>query len=267
MKKVFPILDWIFIGNSGLIFIGMLFDIEFFRSYPFSERFGFSGIYARMSINDVSLFYLIANFYIFYRWYNKEVNIYKFIIVFGASFFVGTKAIYLQNFLLVSYIVVSVIELRKYVLLIVSALTVVLLSVYNFTFWESLYQKKGVLSVITSLRSDLFRERIPDAVEQMSISSVLFGYRNPFPFFVEMDIIDLFLTIGLIGGGVYIYLYYKILYNYKSSNSYAWLFVICYFMLVALSGRYLYSGVNAIYLSILAMYLRNKQEVTFLYEE
>ena len=259
LKKVLPILDWIFIGNSLLIIVGLLFNIEFFKSYPFSERFGFSGIYSKMSINDVSLFYLLGNFYMFYQWRNNENSIYKFVIVFGASFLVGTKAIYLQNLFLISYIVLFEKELRMQILTMTVVFTLLLISIYNFSFWQGLYLEKGLLSVITSLRSDLFSERIPNALEQLSVSSLLLGYRDPFPFFVEMDIVDLFLTLGVIGGLLYSYFYLKIIFNFSSKNYYAWAFVICYFILVSISGRYLYSGVNAIYFPLFIYYLKQEE--------
>ncbi len=261
LARLLQVLDWIFIANSVIILIGLMFNIEFFKSYPFSERFGFSGIFARVSINDVSLFYLIGNFYLFYRWKHHEINVLYFIIVFGASFFVGTKAIYLQNVILLVFIAVSLKEYRKQILIFGGLIITVVILSYNFSFWYELYKEKGILSALTSLRSDLFIERIPKAIEEMGIVNIFFGMVNPFPYFVEMDIVDLFLTLGLVGFILYIYFYYKILFQFSSKNYFAWMFVAAYFILVSVSGRYLYSGVNVIYFPLFLYYLKLNQSI------
>ncbi|MBR8537376.1 hypothetical protein KDU71_17545 [Carboxylicivirga sediminis] len=258
-KKAASVLDWIFVFNSALIIVGFLFQIEFFRSYPYSERFGYSGIFPRMSINDVSLFYLIGNFYLFYRWTKKVCPMWMFTIVFFASFLVGTKAIYLQNVLLMAYVVLVDGVLRKYVVVVGLFSMVVLFSFYNYSFWEKILDDKGVFYALTSVRSELLQNRLPLALENGNILDLLIGFDNPFQFFVEMDLIDLFFTLGIGGTVGLAFFYNKILFNFNRNHSYAIFFVVVFFVMITIAGRYTYSGVNAFYLPLFLFMLNDEK--------
>ncbi len=261
-SKIYFVFDWIFVVNSVFIWLGFFFDIEFMKSYPFSDRFGYSGIFARMSINDVSLFYLIANFYLFYRWKGNETDLWKFVVVFLASFLVGTKAIYLQNVLFMIFVFVLIKEARKIIFICGLSAGIALLSLCNFSFWSQLYQDRGLLSVITSTRSDLFIERIPNALNEIDMRSFLFGLQNPFQYYTEMDIIDLFLTVGLLGTIGVAFFYKSIFFTFRKTNHFAWTFIAVYLLMICISGRYMYSGVNAIYFPLFLFFLVQKEHTS-----
>ena len=115
---------------------------------------------------------------------------------------IGTKAIYLQNFIFLGYVLIAERRSRLVIFSISMCAVILLLVTYNFSFWNVLLKEKGTLAVLTSTRSELFLEKYPLVIQNFSVWNVLFGFKDPFPYFVEMDIIDLFLTIGLIGGRV-----------------------------------------------------------------
>lgn len=254
--------DIVLISNSLLIFIGFLFGIEFFKSYPFSSRFGYSGVFCRYSINDVSFFYLIAIFYSFYRWKRGEIKLWIFIIIYFSSFLVGTKAIYLQNFILLGYVFVAERRSRFMILSITVSAIILLLITYNFSFWNDLLKEKGILAVLTSTRSELLLEKYPLMIQELSAFNILLGFKNPFPYFVEMDVIDLFLTIGILGGSMIFYFYRSILFQFERNNYFAWTFIGTFILMVCISGRYSYSGMNAFYFPFFLYYLQKEQSTT-----
>lgn len=259
LGKGLRLLDYVFVLNSALIIIGLLAGIQFLRSYPYTERFGYSGVFCRYSINDVSLFYLIGNFYMLYRWKQGNVALWLFAFVFIASFLVGTKAIYLQNALLMLYIVFRVKELSKYIIVLGVISFSILLCYYNFSFWEDIIEQRGLLSAITSLRSDLLVSKVPLVIENLSIWSTLYGLNNPFQYFVEMDLVDLVFAFGIVGSGLLGYFYGNILFRFKKEDHFAWMFIIVYILLACISGRYTYSGVNALYFPLFLYYLKKNE--------
>lgn len=258
--------DWIYVIASIIILIGFSFQIEYFKSYPFTDRFGYSGVFNRNAINDVSFFYLIGCYYAFYRWQNNEISIFVFFTVLFSSFLVGTKAIYLQNILLVIYVVLMDRRRRLIVLTVVTTLFIFLIVIYNFDFWTELLYEKGLIAVLTSNRSELLIENFPNLAKDFSISSLLFGYPNPFQYFIEMDLFDLFLSLGLLSGGILIALYIKILFNFHRGHLFAWFFTGVFALMASISGRYSYSGLNAIYFPLFLYYLRVSFDETHLVE-
>ncbi len=260
IQKGLKALDIIFLINAIVIFVGFVFEIEYLKSYPFTTRFGYSGIFSRYAINDVSLFYLIGNFYFFARWYNGETTLLLFLVVVMSSFLVGTKAIYLQNIFLLSYIILKEPRYRIVAIITIILASLLIFTFYNFDFWEQLYRHKGVLAVLTSLRTELIMERIPLAWCQITLKNFVIGFNQPFKYFVEMDLIDLILTLGVVGATILIKFYFKILFNFKKENHYARYFVAVFFIMILISGRYTYSGLNAVYFPLFVYYLKNGKE-------
>lgn len=260
LKLSLEIFDWILIINSILIIIGFTVGIEYLKSYPFTSRFGYSGAFCRHSVNDASLFYLIANFYSFLRWQRGAKSYWFFLVVFFTSFLIGTKAIYLQNIILIIYGLTLKNQIKKVVSIIAIISVITLVFFYNFSFWTQYLDHKGILYVLTSARSELFMTKLPIALENTTIASLLFGFNNPFQYFIEMDMIDLVLTIGLTGSIMLLYFYFTLLFSFERKNIYAWIFTCTFFLLVIISGRYLYSGLNAIYLPFFIYYLKQNME-------
>ena len=238
LSTALKLFDIVLISNSLFIFAGLVLGIEFFKSYPFTSRFGYSGVFCRYSINDVSFFYLIAIFYSFYRWKIGEIKLWNFIIIFFSSFLVGTKAIYLQNFIFLGYVFVAERRSRFVILSITVSAIIVLLLTYNFSFWTVLLKEKGILAVLTSTRSELLLEKYPLMIQNLSVWNALLGFRNPFPYFVEMDIIDLFLTIGIIGVSAFFYFYSSILFHFKKDNFFVFPFICTFIVIVCITEKY-----------------------------
>jgi hypothetical protein len=248
--------ELILIINSISIFIGFIFGFECFKSYPFTERFGYSGWFPGHSINDVSLFYLIANFYAFNQWKKGFLNFGIFVLIFGSSFFIGTKAVYLQNVILILYVIIADKKLAKYVLPFGALFIMLVLVFYNFTFWADLLEKKGLMAVLSSMRTELFLSKLPSLISELNLWNLMFGFSDPFRLFIEMDLYDLFIFLGVIGTPLFVFFYFKILFNFGRNDCFAWTFVFTFFLLVFLSGRYTYSGVNGVYLPFFIYYLK-----------
>lgn len=258
-KTIFKVFEWILIVNAVLILIGLLTGFEHLKSYPFTQRFGYSGVFSRHAINDVSLFYLVGVFYMFIRWKRKETTTVLFFLVFISSFFVGTKAIYLQNIILTVFVIFSYKALRNKVLIFFLTASLVLLLVYNFSFWDNLLKTKGIFAVLSSLRTDLLLQKLPLAIAEGTPLNLLFGFSNPFPYFVEMDFFDMIFTIGIIGTGLIFYFYFRVLFALKTNDkAFHYLFMATFFLMVLVSGRYTYSGMNVIYLPLFLYYLGNE---------
>lgn len=267
-QRIYKVFDSILIVNAILITIGLLTGFEYLKSYPFSERFGYSGVFSRYAINDLSLFYLIGNFYMYARWKRQEVKTLFFGLVFLSSFLVGTKAIYLQNLILIAYVFFSDKKSRFFVISSALVSIAVLLFVYNFSMWENIFQSKGILAVLSSLRTELLMDRIPRAFLDGTLIDLLVGFRYPFWYYVEMDIIDMILTFGIIGTGIFSFLYVKVLF-WPSLNQVGLItvFAFTFILLASISGRYTYSGMNAVYLPLFLYYIRNVIEKRELLDE
>ena len=249
--------------NSVLMILGFLFKIEFFRSYPLSERFGYCGIL--YMVNDVTMLYVLGMSLLFYRVFflnRKELWILTFVYL--CSFLLGTKGIILYNILLFSLGILVYLRLRKTKVLKILGVVLVFLIflivsiIPLISYFKVIWQEEGVFYALSSYRTDLLVNSSVSIFNEWSIVNWLFGGVDFYRQKIEMDFVDAFFFFGVIGSSFYFYLIFKCILKFQKAKivQNALVGIVCIISFFA--GHLLWSGLNAIYLVIFAQNINFK---------
>ncbi|WP_417372000.1 hypothetical protein [Gelidibacter japonicus] len=250
-KITFQIFEWGMLVNSCLLLIGFLFDFNLFESYR-GNRFGYSGIF--LSPGVASYAYLVTLFYFIIAFKEKVWKNWKFIFIFSSCLFIGTKAIYLGQIILVLYTLTLV--KTKYKKLFIALLGIIgAVAAYLFFFKFGLFNKvretNGLLSAILSFRDRLLLDNtIPYIQENWSFINYLFGGVSNFDLRSQMEVIDIFFFWGILGGVIYLLAYVKHLITFKM-NSMLWVFAGLLILIVFLAGNFFVYSTITIFLLML----------------
>jgi hypothetical protein len=219
--------------------------------------------------NDITFFWMIGAFYFFCKWLieRRNVALLKLIIILIASALLGTKAIILFLLCLFCFYVIYVYKPKvvgkKFIFPI--GVIVLILFIYfsgSYEFYEEVFKNEGLLYVITSKRNVLFAERIPNIIEEWSLINYFIGGTfSKVPPITEMDLVDLYIFVGLFGCLIYGYILYKTVFLYKKRNIPGWFFVLQFLLIGSLAGHVFASGINAIYLALLCVFLQNNEDL------
>ncbi|OIQ23503.1 MAG: hypothetical protein BM549_02760 [Lacinutrix sp. MedPE-SW] len=189
--------------SSILIFIGLITKIELFRSYSFSNRFGYNGIFLKTS--EASYFYICLLLLCLYLFNNK----YKLLFIIStllSSLLVGTKVVWLSIFL-----IILIYSFKKYKKTTAIFLLIPITVYFNFRqkidsylieLWprgEILYNENGIITILTSTRDILLERTILFSKENWSFINYLFGGNKYWLHKVEFEFIDLFFLFGIFG--------------------------------------------------------------------
>lgn len=266
LRKLFNLYETIIILNSILIFIGFIFKIDFLKSYG-DFRFGYKGlIFAQ---NEVSLFYLIAFFYSIYK-FRYENKIILLLVVLVASFLLGTKvgmflipSITLMYFMFFYKRWISSISITLLGLILLFFIINVKMLIHEsftlliknkaFAYVIYHFQYGDFMTALFSGRNNLLYSKfIPDIKENWNIINYLFGGTNLLRAGTEMDLFDLFLSFGIMGSLLYLYLLYKVI-IFKNKYWFSFILFIVYLITAFLSGHFFTSALNSTYLAILIL--------------
>lgn len=257
-KKLVKIFYYLFIANIVLVFIGIALDSELVRSYPLRERFGFSGLIPKR--NEATLFYVLGLSlgYIRFVILKKKEGFLFFIGIIG-SLVLGTKGIYIFLIFLSFYHIRSNKKLLKTlffgVVIGCVLLIVILPNTEMYTYYYSQYQRLGLMTMLLSGRDIIFFNEITNITNNWTILNVLVGGQNQGQKIFEMDFIDLFFFLGLIGATAYLWLYKRYFFNRRVKNEFQKFFIICYFFLAFFGGHFFASAVNGLYFGIVSLYI------------
>lgn len=254
-RNAFVLFEWIYILSALLVVFSFIFSLSFFSTYGL-DRFGYKPLIA--SQNEASFWWVIGVVY-FFRKYDLNSNILNLailVLVSIGSILLGTKAVVLFFLFFIFYLVLfSSIQLRIRVLgcfAIVMFLVVFLYFSGIFEYFFRLYKEQGLYISLTSYRSLLVKERVPEILSNWSWSNYLFGGVSSIRRLTEMDIVDIFLLMGVVGLIGYVFLLTKSLFDFESKNKLGWLLFFSYIIIGALAGHVYQSGVSAIYLAMLS---------------
>lgn len=257
--------------NMVFILLGFFLELEIFKSYPSTERFGYNGLLS--SSSSASYFFIssILIFYIDYFYLKDKKTFLLLLLNIIASLFVGTKTIWFFLFLLL--FIHFCFLVNKKALIIYRSLTALLLVVILlfqekiklfivslFNFGEKIYNEHGFITVITSTRDLYLKKVIAHYSQNASINNFLFGGFNVFEIRVEFEFINLFVFYGLIGSFLYIFILGKLYKNVLISFPVISIF-IAVAITVSLSGGFFYSVFSSIiiYLAFQYFHIKNKQ--------
>ena len=194
------------IVNSILIWLGLLFDISLFKSFPGTSRFGYSGLFSKsgeavLTYSLISLVYYVG----YVRGKNGVIPILYFCII---ALLTGKKtALLLIAFYYILHFCIKSKHRFIFRILGFSCLMVlffvkeiVISGFLNwFPFWHQLYENNGIWSVVFSTRNDNFLSTVSFIKENWSLQNYIFGGINYNKLKIEIDPLDLFTFLGLLG--------------------------------------------------------------------
>ncbi|QXP60669.1 hypothetical protein [Olleya sp. HaHaR_3_96] len=248
--------------NIPFLLIGLVTQINFFKSYPGSDRFGINGVLS--SSGTASFFYVFLILILYVEFVKKQTGS-ILLIQFIVSFLVGTKTIWFFNGLLVIIHFCFIIKKKQRtifqsifvfigLLVFLFRHKIKLFIIGLFSFGERIYNEYGFITVILSTR-DLFLVRAIEVYkEKASLVTFLFGGINDKLINVEFEFIKLFLFFGLVGSVVYLFFLKTIFFRKNQSKLKTILFIVI-IVISALSGALLYSVFCSILFYITFLYI------------
>ena len=214
LRKTLSIIFSFYILN---ILIATVFELIYFKTYFYSDRFGYMPLFSSQNEFSFIMITIVSYFYITIKKERNLINQLLFFASFSAAVCVGTKIIYLYLFLFVGFIIYERFGLKKFSLLSMSFL---LINLIFFNFWIDflkshfqtlvlVYEQSNLINAISSNRLIFMEMRLE--CQQLSFSAVnyLFG-GSTLPCITEMSIIDIFLFFGIVGSILYFYLFTKL---------------------------------------------------------
>lgn len=248
----FLVFENLIILNSILIFIGLIFDMPLFKTYS-GDRFGYNGLLLTSSTS--SYVYIITLFYFVLRYKSKPKVDYKLIIVLLACVFVGTKSVYLVFLATIFYVIGSSFTSKRNK--IISAIIFFIICgcsfyflFYKVEFFSTLREERGLLSVFLSFRDILLvRDLMPYINENWTFINYLFGGVHDISTQSEMGFIDLFYYWGIIGGILYLVIYYNSYFTFKF-NYILWFFITALTFVIFIAGNFFFYSTIPIYLAV-----------------
>ena len=235
--RVIKILEKTLLINSLFILFGAVLSIEFFRTYPFSGRFGYNGFFAKNG--EVSYLYMIMIIYYYYKYITvKQASLFLGILMVVSSLFIGKKVMFLFLFLLLIFHF-SFVHKRKKIFRILLLLLVSIFALFSSklielvlnisSFWRTVYEHYGLMGAITSRRSQILIETLNFIEQKWQLLNYAFGGIDFLTYRVEFEFIDLFLFLGILGFLIYLYFLktYFFIKNNKNLNSLMLLLLLC----------------------------------------
>lgn len=258
-----------YIGFINILFIllGITFKIQFFKSYPFSLRFGYNGLL--MSSGIASFFFIFFITILLAEYFKTGKGLLKLLIVVIISFFVGTKTIWFFNFLVslifIYYQFVKYIHKRyRWALLampmiIISVFHVIKHSLKDFLVWifphgQYFYENYGILTLIFSTRDLILKKALINYKENANFFTYIFGGISDKIINVELELVKLFMFFGLAGTFVY-FLFLKDFFFTKNQSLIKTLFFFAVIVTSIFSGALLYSVFNSLLFFIVFKYI------------
>jgi hypothetical protein len=221
LKTFFKIFKIAVIIVSFSIFYGVLFNVYMLETYA-GKRFGISGL---LYPSSFSSYFVIVSILILY-YYNKNIEkvnrLYISLLVFSALF-IGTKSTYF--FLIIFFLVVFIEEKlykKKLTWYSVLGLLIIFISfqkeivktfIDKFDVLVRLYQESDMVTFILSYRNYSFNNAKLFINENWSVVNYLIGGVNRKTLLVEMGLIDIGLSFGIIGTIIYVFIYYKYVFS------------------------------------------------------
>lgn len=198
--KFYLKLRLLLIINCLFIIIGTIIDIELFKSYPLSGRWGFSGIFwHRVTLN------ILLGIYLILTWKTKEkLSRYLTALFSICILLTGQKAGFLYLFLFILVVIIQKKGVKKitfsvFVLALIFSSSILKIFVSYSPFWRNIYDEYGFWGTLFSLRNNLVRSGFELLYQGWNLSDWMFGGIYRFPTRAEMMPFDLLFYFGFFG--------------------------------------------------------------------
>jgi O-antigen ligase len=280
-RKLFKLFEAFALLQTATLVIGFIFNIKILSAYlnRIGEitRFGYQGFIPAQ--NEVSLFFIIAFFYFLAKWHYGEGNVLLLFGVFISALLTGTRTSLAVIPSLVFYAGWagwrSFLRGRGYSRYIYVIMGILILA--GLVLWQQEYILKRIAPTLNyfsyqlrnkgyvsdyEMVAGLFSGRIYKLqtffqayLPRFSWANYLVGGYDVTSYAVEMDFVDVFARLGIIGAILFYGNYLRCLF-YPARlrvNFIHILFVAVWLGIAALAGHVVSSAINASYLSILLL--------------
>lgn len=266
------LIQGLIILNAVLILISYVCDIAIFKTYI--ARFGYNGLFK--STSEATYFYMFSIILYLKKPQSLIRNLFLLLVIISAVM-VGSKTIYFFLIAVAIYFAATAfknkIRNNNTLSIIVAMVLSCLFLILSFkvflpmnTRLYALYEKEGLITTFFSLRDIHFMNALDSVKVNFEIVNYLFGGMYYINKTTEMGLVDLFLSFGLIGSGIYIYAILKNLPKTLSTDIKVYLGIIV--LAIVLRGNFLYfPSVVYISLAIFALILNMKNKHNLEYYE
>ncbi|WAC01078.1 hypothetical protein N7U66_12955 [Lacinutrix neustonica] len=214
-QKAYKYFEYFLYINAIAIALGFLFKIEIFRSYEYTPRFGFSGLFSKPG--EASYMYAIAIIVSYYHWisHRSKFLFFKLLLFITCSLCLGQKKVYLFLLLLGVVFLIHNNRYKKFfrlflpftVLIFILFKENIVTAILKFSpFWESIYHQSGLISTITSYRNELLELAALHIDKNWTFINYIVGGLDFNTFKVEFEFIDLYLFLGISGVLYYLHI-------------------------------------------------------------
>ena len=277
------VITYIYLGYLSLIIIPYLFKYGNYASNFYEGKSGFYGLfYGGNEISNILVILLPLVMEYLKAGKNPFLIILVFLELMGCIYLVGTKTI------IIGSILVSIYYLGKYYksldkrfrrwLLTLGAIGIILLIIvlpklnvyknimmainfYNLSIKE-IFSLKGLDKLVFSGRLEILG-KVNGLYMKSNWSNIFLGLSNSYINVykgIEIDIFDIFYTVGILGIGVYIYLSYKGLKKSKMKEPYL-VSLVLGILISLVTGHVLMSPNVSIYLGALLLLNNNSKKI------
>lgn len=255
-KRVTKVLENIFLLNACLAILGLVLDIRLFETYlGVDYRFGYDGLIVAQ--NEATFFYFLSLSYFYHLWQYRSGSIWKFIIVLISCVILGTKGYYVfMVFLALYHMYAHPNKVRNWVIVgggLFATLLYVFTNFEKFQFFTYLVQKDGWVTMALSGRDLLFMEHFFPELMSWSPIQWIIGGHDTIIHLIEMDLFDMFLSFGIFGSALFLFLQFKTIFNFNYKYHFPIFFVFSYLFLAGLGGHFFASAVNSLNVVLVAL--------------
>jgi len=227
------------------VFVGLVFPFHVLHTYSNPARFGISGLLYPSSY--VSYFYVISLSvtYLCHKRLPSKTEYSILLYTLGiAAIFSGTKSTYL--FLLIFYTLIAIDKqhyrkkwfwvLIGFVVAVLTALRNKLASVFHVLI--DLYKKEDFITFALSYRNVYAQDTWHFVLENWTWKNYFIGGLDNVNQLTEMAFIDLFLNFGMLGVGLFSFLYYQLIFRHIKWSFINLLIATCIVFLIAIGGNF-----------------------------
>lgn len=246
LKKTFDFFKILSLVAYGLIFLGALFSISFFKTY-LGVRFGYSGFLYPSSYASYFIIISVLIHYFYSIKIEKQSLVYL-LLASIAGLLVGTKAVYLFLFLFwgIYFIKHKLYNYKTFwAFITISILSFVLFFEKIFSFLKEkfavlfeLFENNSILTFVLSYRDISFKKATTFISDNWEVYNFIVGGVNRKELLVEISLFDLILNFGLLGSILFILFYYFNIIKHIQRKTHVYLLLGSLLMITFLSGNF-----------------------------
>lgn len=268
LKALFKVFEKIFYINCICILVGILFNLEIFKAYFHTGRFGFNGLLRNAT--HASFIFIIFILYFHYK-VKKEKTLkskFQLSIALFICLALTTKAVLL--FILI-YSFYSIIIFKKYYYLTIPILFISSIIIWFDDFMElfvkryspilfDVYKNDGLVTMLFSFRDKAITEKfLPYIQDNWTFGNYIFGGAEFNLQRTEFELLDLYWLFG-VGLIIYLYSFSKFIISFKLIwNEFPILIMIT---IIFLAGSFFSSApVTAFLLVFILFYKYNYEKI------